>query len=320
VSAAAGELRLISAAEVRTALPIGTAIEVLAAGFGNNVSVDAPTRQQQPFADGTLLTMPATATVAGEPVGGVKLVTVRAANADLGEPGVQAVYVLFGTPSLRPVALIDGGALTELRTAAVSALATSLLARQDAHRLVLFGAGAQAHAHLQALAHVRPVDEVVVVGRTPARVDALVQQAIERGLRARAGTPDDVAEADIVCTCTTSPDPVFDGRKLPDGVHVVAVGAFQPHTREVDSETVGSTLVVVEQRAAALAEAGDLLLAIDDGRFTAEAIAADLAELCAGVPVRRRAEDRTLFKSVGLALEDLLIADAIHRAATLCVE
>ncbi len=323
---------MISSSEVADALPVTAAVEALAASFASRVDVVAPHRTQLPLADGTLLVMPAAgmlphsapwgdgsdvgAAAPGAVSGGVKVVTVRAANPGQGAPTVQALYLLFGGTTLAPLAVIDGPALTNLRTSAVSALVARLLALPDAHRLVIFGAGAQARAHLTALAAVRPVDEVMVVGRDPERARRLIEHAAGLGMSARVGDAADVAQADLVCACTTSRTPLFDGTLLRPGVHVTAVGAYQADTREIDDATVLRGRLVVEDRAAALAEAGDLAIPIAAGVIDADHIVADLAELCAGAQVRRSPQDITVFKSVGLAVEDLVIADAVYRAVT----
>jgi ornithine cyclodeaminase/alanine dehydrogenase-like protein (mu-crystallin family) len=306
--------RLVTADDVAAALPVGAAIDALAQAFGAGHALQLPTRTQLPLADGTMLVMPAVVESASDgPVGGVKVVTVRRANAETGAPSVQAVYLLFGGETLSPLAVVDGVALTDLRTSAVSALVARQLALPQAHRLLIFGAGAQARAHLRAFCAVRPVDEVIVVGRDVARAAALVDEAAAMGLAARAGEPGDVAQADLVCTCTTSPRPLFDGAMLQPGTHVTAVGAYQPHTRELDDTTVTRGRLVVEDRAAALAEAGELCLPIVAGLLREGDIVADLSELCRGAVVRRSAGDITVFKSVGLALEDLVVADAVVR-------
>ena len=219
--------------------------------------------------------------------------------------------MLFDPETQAPEAVLEGSALTALRTAAVSGLATRALAREDAERLVVFGAGVQARSHLEAMCAVRPVTDLVVVSRSLGRAEELVQEGLGRGLTARRGEPEAVAEADLVCTCTTSETPLFDGSALASGAHVNAIGSFRPETREVDSETVRRSRVVVETREAALAEAGDLLLPIEEGVVQAGHIVADLGEAVRGADVRRSPEDVTLFKSVGIAFEDLVVARAV---------
>lgn len=305
-----GEPVFLTASELDARLDVVAAADALAEAFRTGVAVEAPQRSQLPMGNATFLTMPAAGEVAGRTLAGAKLVTVRPANRELGEASIHATYVLFGGAAAAPLAILDGEALTNLRTSAVSAVATRLLAAPNASTLMIFGAGAQAHAHLAAMCAVRPIREVVVVGRDATRADTLVEAARARGLTARIGTPDDVGAADIVCTCTTSDTPLFDGDWLAAGAHVNAVGSFQPHTRELDDASVRRARLVVEDRAAALAEAGDLRIPLESGMLEPGAIAADLAELCGGTSVRRSVEDVTVFKSVGLAMEDLVVAAA----------
>jgi ornithine cyclodeaminase/alanine dehydrogenase-like protein (mu-crystallin family) len=285
---------------------MAAAIDALQFAFGQDRTPESLMRTHVEVADGTLLLMPA-ATEAGV---GVKLVTVNPANPARGLPFIHATYVLFAPGTLEPVALIEGAALTALRTAAVSGLATRHLARKDAHRLVVFGAGVQATAHLEAMLAVRPVDQVRVVGRTQSGVRRLVELARSHGVAAHGAGPEAVADADLVCTCTTSDEPVFVGLLLPPGVHINAVGSFQPTARELDDEAVRMSKIVVEVREAALAEAGDLLIPMGKGVIGESDIAADLGEVVRGTVVRRSPDDVTLFKSVGVAFEDLVVAAA----------
>jgi ornithine cyclodeaminase/alanine dehydrogenase-like protein (mu-crystallin family) len=304
-----GQLTYIDAGELQALLPMPDAIAALEDAFGA-VAGSGPPRSHITVPAGDLLLMPASS-----PEGvGVKLVTVAAGNPARGLPLIHGLYVLFDAGTLAPVAVIDGAAMTGLRTAAVSGLATRYLARHDASRLVVFGAGTQARSHIAAMRAVRPIAHVTVVSRTAERAEALVAQLRSGGLDAQVGTPDAVRDADLVCTCTTSPTPVFTGDLLPDGAHVNAIGAYKPDTRELDTTTMGRARVVVEQRDAALAEAGDLLLAITEGALTPSDIVADLADVVTGAAVRRSDDDITVFKSVGLALEDLaVVAAAVAR-------
>lgn len=296
----------IGAERLADHLPMAAAIDALETAFAGPALPEAPLRSHVPASGGDLLVMPA----AGPQGAGVKLVSVQPANPGRGLPLIQGVYVLFAPDTLTPVAVLDGAALTALRTAAVSGLATRHLARHDARRLVLFGAGTQAASHLDAMRAVRPIEDLVVVSRSPGPAEALVARAISEGVTARVGGPEAVAEADLVCTCTTSPAPVFDGSRLAAGAHVNAVGAYTPQTRELDDEAIRRARVVVETREAALAEAGDLVMPIRAGVIGEEAIVADLAEVVRGARVREGADDITIFKSVGVAFEDLVVARA----------
>ena len=281
------------------------AIDALHAAFAAELP-EAPLRSHVDTAGGALLLMPAW----GEAGVGVKLVTLTDSNPKRGLPFIHALYVLFDAETQAPVATLDGAALTALRTAAVSGVATRLLAREGASRLVLFGAGVQAFAHLEAMRAVRPIEEVVVVSRGAERAAALVERAAEAGLPARIGTPSDVSDADLICTCTTSERPVVEGEELAAGTHVNAVGAYLPTMRELDTDAVRRARVVVDTREAAFAEAGDLLIPIGEGAIGREHVRADLAELVRGAEVRTSAADVTVFKAVGVAFEDLIVARA----------
>lgn len=270
----------VDAQELRRLVSMHAAIDALERMFSSD-EVEVPRRSHLGVGAGDLLFMPAWG-----PAGvGVKLVTVNPANPPVGKALVNGVYVLFSAESLEPVLMIDGAAVTALRTPAVSALATKHLARPDASRLVVFGAGTQGRAHVEAMRAVREIESVRVVTRSE-------------------GDPGDVAGADIVCTCTTSDTPLFDGGLLRPGTHVNAVGAYKPHARELDDATMRRAAVYVEDRAAALAEAGDVVQAIESGALDPGEIR-ELRDLLKG---SSNHADVTVFKSVGLASEDLAIA------------
>lgn len=297
---------MIDADELARLLSMEGAIDELEAGFRADRLPEAPPRSHVGTPAGTLLLMPAF----GDQGVGVKLVTLTGTNAERGLPFIHATYVLFDAETQAPRAMLDGAALTALRTAAVSGLATRWLAREDARRLVLFGAGVQARSHLDAMLAVRPIQEVVVVSRGRGKAEDLVGLASSLGLRASVGEPGAEREADLVCTCTTSETPVVTGAALPEGVHVNAVGAYTPGMRELDTDAVRRARVAVETREAAMAEAGDLLIPIGEGAIGEDHVIADLSEVVRGAEVRRSNADVTLFKSVGVAFEDLVVARA----------
>jgi ornithine cyclodeaminase/alanine dehydrogenase-like protein (mu-crystallin family) len=300
-------MRFIGAEDLRAGLSMTAAVDALEMAFAReDPSLVAPMRSTLATPAGTLLTMPA----AGDAGVGIKLVTLSEFNPQRNLPFVHAVYVLFDVRTQEPEAVIEGAELTALRTAAVSGLATRHLANPAASHLVLFGAGVQAAAHLDAMLAVRPVRDVTVVGRTASRVDALVARARSLGVGARAGKPIDVGGADLVCTCTTSAVSVFSGHELAAGAHINAVGAYLAHQRELDTETIRRAKVVVETREVALAEAGDLVIPIREGAIEASHIQADLAEIVRGRAVRQAASDVTAFVSVGFSFEDLVVARA----------
>lgn len=297
----------IDAGRLAEVLPVERAIEALADAFARREPVTAPLRTHLGLAGGDLLVMPA---ATGRDAG-VKVVTVNPANPPRGLPLVDAVYVLVEPDTLRCAAILDGPALTAVRTSAVSALATRYLARPDARRLLVVGAGVQARAHIRSMRAVRPIEEVRVLGRSPERAAALVEEVLGWGVAARVADGRDVGWADLICTCTTSGTPVVDGEAVRPGTHVNAVGAYRPDTREVDDALVTRSRIAVEERTVAFAEAGDLILPIGSGAIGPEAVLADLAELVAHDRlVRRSDEDVTLFVSVGMAYEDLVVARA----------
>jgi len=299
-------LRLIDAVGLDRALPMEAAIDALEAGFRAPRLPRSPLRTSVDAEGAELLLMPAV----GEPGTGIKLVTVNPSNPKRGLPLIHAVYVLFAPGTSEPAAVIDGAALTALRTAAVSGLATRHLANQEAERLVIFGAGVQANGHLMAMRAVRPVWHVTVVSRSPGRAQALVDRGRSLDMEAAAGGPESVAKADLVCTCTTSPEPLFEGSLLKPGAHVNAVGAYRPETRELDDAAMTRSKIVVETREAAMAEAGDVVIPMASGAIGPSAVVADLAEVVKGASVRTGPDDITVFKSVGVAFEDLILARA----------
>jgi ornithine cyclodeaminase/alanine dehydrogenase-like protein (mu-crystallin family) len=294
-------------------LPMRAAIDALEREVAAEGFPPVPQRLHLAEGDQQLLVMPSfTGGWAG-----VKLITIDPANPARGLPLIHGSYTLFGPPALAPVATIDGQALTELRTAAVSGLATRHLARPGATRLVIFGAGAQGRSHLLAMAAVRELTDVRIVAPRPASVDAFLAFAADHlpDVPVRAGSPGDVATADLVCTCTSSSTPVFDGGRLQPGVHVNAIGAYLPSMAEVDPSAVAVSRVVVETREAAFAEKGDLLQAEEAGVWHRDQLATDLTGLLRdGAMVRTGDGDRTLFASVGVAYEDLVVARAIAEA------
>ena len=308
-------VRLLRAADLAMACPMADAINAVADGFTALSAGQAtvPVRLSVPLRyDGTVLTMPAA--LAGSSCYSVKVVSVAPRNALAGRPVVMGTVLLGDSVTGELVALIDGTALTALRTGAAGGVAARQLSRSGTCRVALFGAGAQARAQLTALACVRAITDVCVVTRDPGHAAALRQWAAgERGLGAiaiRASAPKDaVADADIVITATTSPTPVFQGGWLRPGAHITAVGSFTPQMRELDEETLRGARLVVDQRAAALAEAGEL-----QGRRGGDV--AEIGEILSGqVPGRTDDAQRTVFKSVGNAIQDLVVAARAYERA-----
>jgi ornithine cyclodeaminase len=263
----------------------------------------------------SLLLMPAWRT--GRHIG-VKLVTVFPGNATRGERSVAAVYVVFDATSGMPIATLDGEELTARRTAGASAYAANRLARHDARRLVMVGAGRQCRGLIDAHRHVRSVDHVAIWSRTLAHAEQTAADCARAGIpaHATADLEQAVAGADIVSCATLSTSPLVLGRWLAPGTHVDLVGAFKRHMRETDDDAMRrADLIVVDDRQAALAEGGDVVQAIESGAIDARNVAADLRDLARGAhPGRTHDAQVTVFKSVGFALEDLAAAEAVASA------
>lgn len=248
-----------------------------------------------------------------------KLVSLFPRNTD--RPTHQAVIAVFDADYGTPVALLDGEAITAARTAAASAVATEHLARKDAKTLALVGSGVQARAHLRAVTRVRAFEKVLIASRDHAKAKRLAEEEGGAGLGISAAEHIEqaVRDADVVCLCTHSPDPVIRRAWLKDGTHVSSVG-YNTAGREVDEDTVADAVVVVESRGATLAPppagANDITWPIRDGRITKEHVHAELGELVAGArPGRADARQITLYKSVGVAVEDAAAAALVLRLA-----
>jgi ornithine cyclodeaminase/alanine dehydrogenase-like protein (mu-crystallin family) len=262
-----------------------------------------------PDGRGTLYVMPAYS--ASPRALSVKLISVFEGNAARGVPTHQGVIVVFDSQTGGVRACIDAAAVTAIRTAAVSAVATRVLARPDAARLSLLGAGVQARSHLRAIARVRPLARVRIWSRTPERARAFAAEHADFGIPIEAVSDAAVAAeaADIICTVTSSQEPVLRSDWVAAGTHINAVGASLPTAREIEGTLVGRARIFVDSREAALAEAGDLLLARVEGSISDEDIVGELGELLDGrITGRRDAGEITLFKSLGLAIEDAAAA------------
>jgi alanine dehydrogenase len=248
-----------------------------------------------------------------------KLITVYPGNHGTELDSHQGVVALFDGGDGRLLAIIDAASITAIRTAAVSAVATKLLARQDVKTLVVLGSGTQARTHVEAMFAVRPFERVIVWSRSTEHARALVADASARHAAAFSVATDAgaaVMAADVVCTVTASREPVLLGDWLRPGTHVNAVGASLPAARELDSEAVRRATVFVDRRESAANEAGDLIIPMQEGVIAADHVAAEIGELVIGTkPGRRDAREITLFKSLGLAVEDLACAHYLHDLA-----
>jgi ornithine cyclodeaminase len=306
--------------DVRRAATMPEIMEAVAAGFAQLSSgqADVPLRPHLaiPAHDATALVMPAY--LRGDEKLGVKLLTLFPHNPEQGLPAIAALAALFDTTNGQPLALMDGGLLTALRTGAASGVATRLMARQDAQTLALFGAGGQALAQAWAVCVARPIERVWLVNRTREHAERLAAELrafgepIPTDARIASSAREALAESAIVCCATGSTTPLFEDGDLRSGTHLNGVGSYQATMREVPGATVARARVIVDQRAAAWAEAGDLALARDEGLIDERHIVGELGEVVSGqVAGRLDDEQITFFKSVGNAIQDVAAAHVI---------
>jgi ornithine cyclodeaminase len=249
----------------------------------------------------------------------MKAVSVFPGNAKRGIDTHQGAVLLFEADTGRLSALMDGAAITAIRTAAVSGVATDLLARRDAGELAILGAGVQARTHIEAIAAVRPLRRIRIWSRNPQRAAALAAELRPRlqfSIEAASSAEDALRDADIVATVTASPEPILQREWLKAGVHINAVGSSIPTSREIDTATMVAARLFVDRRESALAESGDLLIAMEEGAVKGDHVQAELGDVIIGKdPGRRSPGDLTLFKSLGLAVEDVASAAYIVRRA-----
>jgi ornithine cyclodeaminase/alanine dehydrogenase-like protein (mu-crystallin family) len=314
------ELRILSAEDVRKALPMAQAIEAMRSAFGQLSAnqADLPLRTRLQTDKGLMLFMPAFLRESREL--GFKMVSIWRDNPGRGLPAIVALVTAIDPDTGQPRAIINGEALTALRTGAGGGLATDLLARFDSHVVAVFGSGVQARAQLEAACTVRPIREVRLFGRTPASVEAFAQEVAawpEAPAVIVAGSPKQAVEgADIIITATSSERPVFEGRNVAPGTHITGVGSYAPHMQEVDEITVQRAKVVVDSLQACLAEAGDLLIPLEKNLISKIDIHGELGAIVNGdIPGRESRDEITFFKSVGIAIQDAAAAAAILRQA-----
>ena len=311
---------LLNRAELERLLDVQSVIEAVERGFADYSAgkVEMPVRTAVRVTDppGVLLLMPCAMTESRAL--GTKLVSVYPQNPSRGLPTIGALYVLSDFETGFPIAVMDAGYITGLRTAAASAVATRHLAREDARTLGILGTGVQAEFHALVIPAVRQVERILVWGRTPDKTRAFcdrmqgrVSAAIEPGQ-----SIEEVAGADIVVTGTTQSTPLFAGSALAPGAHVNNVGSHAATTREMDTEAVVRSVVVVDTYEAAWAESGDILIPIEEGAITREHVRAELGEIVLGKKTgRQRPDEVTLFKSNGVAFQDAVTASlALERA------
>lgn len=312
-------IRFLGRGDVEQVLPLADAIDAVEQAYVavSSGAVRMPVRVQLEAGAGVSVFMPATAPELGRTA--LKAVSVYPGNAGRGLPTITGLLLLLDADTGRPLAAMEASHLTALRTGAASGVAARHLAREEAGVLALFGAGAQAPYQALAVCAVRPIREVRIVNRTRERAERLAAHLAARlpGVRVRvAGTAAEALEgADVVCTATSATEPLFDAALVPAGALVAAVGSFRRGMRELPRELLQRARVVVDQREAALEEAGELIDAVEAGALDPAALV-EIGEIALGRAAGRRAADETVvFKSVGLAAQDLYAAARAYERA-----
>jgi len=312
---------IISHSQVRELLPIRDCMEVVAGALSSLARGEGvqPLRSGflLPDRQGVLAWMPGSL-AAGQPFG-IKALSVIDNPGELGVDSHQGGVMIFDSADGSPMALCEAGAITAVRTAAVSALATDRLARADAEILAILGAGTQARSHIEAMLEVRAISSIRVWSRNPETVRKFAEeQAARHGLTVEPA-PDAataVAGADIVCTTTSASEPVLFGDMLSDGMHVNAVGASIPSWRELDSEAIRRSRLFTDRRESLENEAGEYRLALEEGVIDEHHLEAEIGQvLVGGHPGRTSDSEITLFRSLGLAVEDIASAQLVYERA-----
>ncbi len=313
------DLRLLSGDDVRQSLPMASAIAAMKSAYTqlSTGKADLPlrTRINLPKVGGSALFMPAYLGETGQLA--IKYVSVFPQNSKQGLPTIHAMVLAIDDTTGRPLALMEGASLTAIRTGAASGAATDVLARHDAARVAIFGSGVQARTQLEAVCAVRPIEHAYIYSLDRESAQALIRDmagegAIPANLELAHNPHQAACDADIICTATTSLNPVVAYKDLRQGVHINAIGSFTPEMREIDSETINQARLIVDSREAVLAESGDLIIPMREGVISEASIHAELGEILSGrEPGRENATQITLFKSVGVAVQDAIAA---HRA------
>lgn len=316
-------IRLVSAADIRQALSMREAIEAAREAFilVSQKRIVAPprTRLDLEANQGTSLLMPSY--FPGKEKIGIKIINLYEKNPERGLPLSFALFLIFDGLTGAPLALLEASTLTGFRSGAACGLATDLLARKQARVAAIFGAGFQGRFQLEAVQAVRPLLKAWIYDYDYQKsVRFAGEMSLKLGIEVQAASsPEEACEtADIISTATTSSVPVFPDSAIKPGTHINAIGSYKPHIREIPSATVARARVFVDQKEAALEEAGDLIIPLREGVISAQVIAAEIGEVAAGLrPGRQTEEEITIFKAVGLAAQDITIALLVLEKARL---
>jgi ornithine cyclodeaminase/alanine dehydrogenase-like protein (mu-crystallin family) len=313
---------LLSESDVRAVLPMDDLIEAMQSALAEFSAgrVQQPLRTVLEVGGGKSFFGVMPAFLPGNGALGTKLVTVFGSNAAIGLPSHLATILLLDSTTGELMSVMDGRYITEARTAAVSAVSMKLLARANAATLAILGSGVQARSHVTALSRVRSLRDVRVWSPSEAHRRTFaedMQRTIPAPIRSVATAEEAVSGADLVALATASREPVVRSAWIADGTHICAVGACRPDQREMDTALVARARLFVDSRTGALAEAGDVVLPIREGAFDASHIAGELGDVAGGTLVGRQSPTEvTLFKSLGMAVEDVAAAQLAYARAT----
>lgn len=316
------KILVLDSRQIKELLPMTDCIELMADALAalarGEIFQPLRTIIRPPDAHGLLGLMPAFR--AGEQGAfGMKAICVFPGNPAKGKDAHQGAVMLFSRETGELLAIMNASEITAIRTAAVSAVATRLLAREDAQQLAIIGAGVQARTHLTALAAVRPIKHARIACRNIEHAEELaceMQSQFSFPIEPVRTNEEAVRDADLIVTATSSQEPVINKDWIAPGAHVNAIGTHSPNSREIDGATMGAARIFTDRRESALNEAGDYLLAAKEGLVTPESIVGEIGELLIATKSgRTSASEITLFKSLGLAIEDVTCADYLYRKA-----
>jgi ornithine cyclodeaminase len=316
------QVLIVNHSEVETHLPMRECISVMEDAFialaRGQFFQPLRTIVRPPDVKGVMALMP-TFRSGDDPLFGLKAICVFPGNATIGKDAHQGGVMLFSGKTGELLAVVNASAITSIRTAAVSALATRALARPDAGELAIIGAGVQARSHLEAMACVRPIQRARTTSLHFHKAQAFaseMQSHYSFPIEATAEPEKAVRDADVIVTATTARDPVLKRDWISKGAHINAVGTYSPTAREIDGATMAAATLFVDRRESAINEAGDYRLAVEEGSIGTDHICAELGEVLTGTHAGRTSRDEiTIFKSLGLAIEDLAAAAHVYQQA-----
>jgi ornithine cyclodeaminase/alanine dehydrogenase-like protein (mu-crystallin family) len=313
------DMLILTADEVRRALPMHEAIEAMKKAYASlsDGTAQVPLRTRLPIPGGEALSlfMPAYVSAREGNALAIKIVSLYPTNPSLGLAYIQAAVLALDPDTGRAIALLEGSSLTAIRTGAASGAAIDLLARPESKVAAIFGAGAQGRTQLEAACAARQVETAFIYDADPAKANLFAEEmkgkSFIKEVRVASSSHEAIENSDIICTATTSLKPIFEDQSVKPGTHISAVGSYTPDMQEVPAETLQRSIIFVDSRSATMEEAGDLIQPMRAGLFDETHICGELGEVILGrVPGRQSADEITYFKSVGIAVQDAMAAQA----------